>query len=405
MIARTKELGRTIRQHPLILPLYLPTLLIAFSWGVREPILPLYIRDFNVSYNVVGLVLAAMHLGMLATDLPSGLLMARFGKRRLMILGIACGTVGSAGLLWAGSIPVVFACRLLSGFGYAVYSLARHTFLADAVPIHSRGRVVAFFGGLFRIGRFAGPAMGGFVAAQLGLRMPFLLMAGLNAAALLVIFLTMPGDDHPALEETLSLSAYLNQLKNTFVENRRVMLPVGLGQLLAQMVRTAPSAIIPLFAADILNLDVQQIGLIISIGAAIDMVMFYPTGVIMDRFGRKFAVVPSFLLQGLGVIMIPLAGGFAGMVAAAGVIGFGNGLGSGTMMTLGADLAPPDQRGPFLGMWRLIGDTGFMIGPLVVGSVAGALALPAAAVVTGSGGLLASLVFLLLVPETLRRKR
>jgi sugar phosphate permease len=88
-----------------------------------------------------------------------------------------------------------------------------------------------------------------------------------------------------------------------------------------------------------------------------------------------------------------------------GMIGFGNGLGSGTMLTLGADLAPAEARGEFLGMWRLIGDLGFTLGPSIAGVVAGALTLPTAALVMGSSGVVASMIFLFLVPETNKQKR
>ena len=123
----------------------------------------------------------------------------------------------------------------------------------------------------------------------------------------------------------------------------------------------------------------------------------------MDRWGRKYAIVPSFLVQGIGLALIPLTGGFIGLAVVGGIIGFGNGLGSGTMLTLGADLAPADARGEFLGMWRLIGDLGFMLGPSIAGVVAGVLALPAAALVMGGSGVVASMIFLFLVPETVKK--
>jgi predicted MFS family arabinose efflux permease len=63
--------------------------------------------------------------------------------------------------------------------------------------------------------------------------------------------------------------------------------------------------------------------------------------------------VPSFAVMALGVALIPLAGDFEGLLLASVVIGLGNGLGSGAMMTLGADLAPPGATGEFLGVWRL----------------------------------------------------
>jgi MFS family permease len=124
----------------------------------------------------------------------------------------------------------------------------------------------------------------------------------------------------------------------------------------------------------------------------------------MDRYGRKFAIVPSFIFLGIGMILMPLTQGFVGLAVVAGVIGFGNGLGSGTMMTLAADLAPSEARGEFLGMWRLIGDAGFTVGPIVAGAVAGWLALPIAMVVMGSSGLLSSFIFATLVPETNKRQ-
>jgi MFS family permease len=121
---------------------------------------------------------------------------------------------------------------------------------------------------------------------------------------------------------------------------------------------------------------------------------------VMDRFGRKWTSVPSFTIMAIGMAMIPLAAGYWQLMAAALVIGFGNGLGSGSMMTLGADLAPPGATGEFLGLWRLIGDTGSAAGPLVVGSVADLVGLAATALVLSAAGLASAGILALLVRET-----
>jgi MFS family permease len=170
------------------------------------------------------------------------------------------------------------------------------------------------------------------------------------------------------------------------------------------MIRAGRIAIIPLYAADIIGLDVKAIGLIISLASAVDMSLFYPAGWLMDHLGRKYAIVPSFALQALGMCIVPFTGSFAGLLLATALIGFGNGLGSGTMMTLGADLAPQKARGEFLGIWRLIGDGGHTGGPIVVGQVADLVALPTAAWAMAAAGLCAALVFYLLVPEPLKER-
>jgi len=132
------------------------------------------------------------------------------------------------------------------------------------------------------------------------------------------------------------------------------------------------------------------------------MSLFYPAGWLMDHLGRKYAILPSFLIQAAGMFLVPFTHSFGALLAAAMLIALGNGLGSGSMMTLGADLAPKESRGEFLGVWRLIGDLGHTGGPIVVGQVADLVALPMAAWALAAAGLSAGLVFGLLVPETHR---
>jgi MFS family permease len=341
---------------------------------------------------------------MLITDIPSGMIMRWLGQRRAMIVGLGLVVLSSLALFWARAIPEALIYRIISGVGFSVFGVSRHTYIAENAVIGVRGRAVALFGGINRIGRFSGPAIGGMIGGALGLRVPFLVTGALISLALLLVFWMVPRTPATQNWTQQSLRSYIQELWTTAKDQYRILTTVGLGQLFAQMVRTGRDALIPLYGADVLGLDVSQIGWIGSFASAIDMLLFYPVGMIMDRWGRKYAIVPSFIVQGIGLSLIPLTSGFSSLAAVAGLIGFGNGLGSGTMMTLGADLAPEDARGEFLGMWRLIGDVGFMLGPSVAGVVAAALALPAAALVMGSSGVVASMIFLLLVPETIKRK-
>ena len=175
----------------------------------------------------------------------------------------------------------------------------------------------------------------------------------------------------------------------------------GAAQIFAGHDRSGRQIIIPLYGASALGLDVAAIGTIISIAAAIDMSLFIPAGILIDRLGRKFASVPSFLIMGIGMGLIPLAGDYASLLLATGVMAFGNGIGSGTMMTLGADLAPKEAVGEFLGLWRLIGDMGQTSGPMVVGTIGDAFGLGVAAFSLAGVGVLAAVTLALFVRETL----
>jgi MFS family permease len=104
--------------------------------------------------------------------------------------------------------------------------------------------------------------------------------------------------------------------------------------------------------------------------------------------------------MGVGILLVPWAHSFWTLAGAGVVIGLGNGLGSGSMMTLGADLAPEGATGEFLGIWRLIGDSGAVIGPLTVGVIADSLGLTNGAYALAGAGFASSLILLFLVKET-----
>lgn len=401
----SNRISTNLRSHPLILPVYLPTFLISLAGGILTPVLPLYLRDFGANYGLVGLVLSGQAMGMLVSDLPSGMILRRLGQRRAMIFGLGLVVLSTTALFWTRSTPDVLLFRLISGAGFSFFGVARHAYIAENAAIGIRGRAVALFGGINRIGRFSGPALGGILGSTFSLRLPFLFAGGLIGLAFMIVVIMVPPIILTSKLEERSLKSYLRALWITAREYYRILTTVGIGQLFAQMVRTGRDVLIPLYGADVLGLDVASIGWISSLASGIDMLLFYPVGMIMDRFGRKFAIVPSFFVQGIGLALIPLTGDFNSLAVVAGLIGFGNGLGSGTMLTLGADLAPAESRGEFLGMWRLIGDLGFMSGPLLAGVVASVLALPAAALVMGGSGVAATLVFLFLVPETAENTR
>jgi MFS family permease len=282
-----------------------------------------------------------------------------------------------------------------------MWGLSRHAYITDVTVPAQRGRAISIFGGINRAGNLAAPALGGVVAQAFGLASPFYLAGALAALTAFVALLFVPetmqrGAGAPGHRMRWGLVAKMLRT------NWRDISAAGVAQIFGQMIRAGRQLLIPLFGTSALGLDVAAIGTIVSIGAAFDVAMFVPAGITMDRFGRKVATVPSFAIMAVGMALMSFATDYRGLLAAAMVIGFGNGLGSGTMMTLGADLAPRALLGEFLGIWRLIGDAGTSIGPLLVGDVAGAIGLGWSAVTLAGIGALSAITIAAFVRETLR---
>ncbi len=386
----------------LLLPVYVPSFLMAFTQGLLIPTVPLYATTFGVSFSLVSLAVAARGIGTLAMDLPSGVMLERLGRRGVMVLGvgIACVSLLLMGVIENFAVLVVL--RLLSGAGAAMWMLSRMAYISDVIPLEIRGRALSAFGGVSRIGVFASPAIGGYIGATMGLRSPFLLAAALAAVTLVITLRYVPESRQPA--EATQRRPHWRTLAQIVATYRRDLLSAGSAQVLAQMIRAGREIIVPLYGATELGLDVAAVGVILTVSAAIDMSLFGIAGLLQDRLGRKWASVPSMIILGAGMAMVPLAGGYVSLLIAAAVMGLGNGIGSGTMMTLGSDLAPRNAMGEFLGMWRLIGDGGNTGGPLVVGAVADLTGLALAAVVLAGVGGLAAANLAWFVPETRRQR-
>jgi len=404
MIAKLKQIIERFVKHALFLSFYLPSLLFAIAWGVRMPVLPLYASELSEGYGLVGFVVAAAGLGTLFADLPIGRQISGINTRKAMIFGVGIDALSTLLLVWVDSIWIVIFLRLISGVGHAVFSIARHTYITNAVRVTARGQAISLFGGMLRVGLFIGPAIGGILAARFGLRLPFAAFALICLIAILVMVLAK---NHFTMLEKLPqiVGDEPAKLRSILKGRSRIFISASFAHFLAQITRAGESLLLPLWGADILMLPPDQIGWVVSLTSAVSMTLFYPVGLIMDRLGRKFAIIPSFVVMGVGLALLPLTRGFGGLLLVAALIGLGHGLGSGTMMVLGSDLSPEKGRSAYLGAWRWIGDAGNSGGPLIVGFVAQALALPLASLSIAFAGLLAGGVFAFLVPETLKKER
>jgi MFS family permease len=387
----------------LFFPIYLPAFLFAFSQSLLLPVLPLYAQSFDIPYSLVGLVLAGDALGMIAADLPAGMLMRRIGQKRAMSTGLVLTGLSTAGLFLAPTIAWVVALRAIAGVGVSLFAVSRHYFLTEMAPPASRGRIISLFGGLFRLGRTLGPVVGGGMAVAFGLRASFLLFAAICLVALLVVIFLLPNLEVARDSDVEMVVSPFAHLWRMLREQRRVIATAGVGFLFMQLVRSGPAVIIPLYAANSLGLDVQTIGLVLSVSAALDMALFYPTGMIMDRYGRRYAIIPSALGLSLGLATLPFTYNLTSLLLAGLLLGLGNGLGSGAMITTGSDLAPRRGRSEFLGTWNLVGDLGATGGPLAVGALADVIPLAQTGWIIALAGLMAAFIFGVLVGETKKR--
>ncbi|WP_075818699.1 MFS transporter [Serinicoccus sp. CNJ-927] len=347
----------------------------------RHPVLALHARDLGASVGQAALVVALLGLGSLLGSLPAGALVARLGERRALIVA---GLVDAAAMVAAALAPtltVLAVAVVVTGMAWSVFLLARQGFLIVVAPVHLRARAMSTLGGSHRMGGFVGPVPGGVLIGATGqVSSVFWLGAAMGLMAALVV--RAAPDLTAGLEQTPGTPAPTRVL-SVIWEHRRTLASVGSAVVVISGARTLRITLLPLWAEQI-GVSAATTSLVFGLAAFLEILLFYPAGWVMDRYGRSVVAVTVVLLIGAGVLLLPLSQGLIGFTLLALLMAVGNGLGSGIVMTLGADTAPEQDRAQYLGGFRLAGDLGGSGTPLLLSGLTFLAPLAVACVTAGT---------------------
>lgn len=417
-----------VRFAPMI---YGPTLLFALGEGAVIPLIPVIADRLGADVAVAALVAAALVVGQLCGNIPAGWAVARFGER--LTMGVAGIVIlgGLTGIVLAPSLIFFAAAVFLIGFCAASFALARHSFMTTRVPLHFRARALSLLGGTFRLGMFVGPFISAALLAVFGDETASIVFfAVCQVATILLVFLgpdpekAVPvgggaprrragGDSREAEDTGEPVTGAIPTVERvgvfrTMWRFRGVLARLGLAAASLSAVRSARQVVLPLWGVS-LGLDAGTIAVVVGVSGAIDFALFYASGQVMDRFGRLWAALPAMVLMGAGFFALSfthdLASAAMWYAMFAAVLGVGNGLSSGILLTLGADIAPPNEPAAFLGSWRTLTDAGGALAPLLVSALTAVASLSIGVGAMGLVAVFGAIGFIRWVPRYVPRTR
>jgi MFS family permease len=398
-----------------MLPALLPTLLFSVGEGAIIPMIPIVASNLGATLAIAGLVAALLTIGELFGNIPSGWLIARIGERPAMIGASALSIIGLVICMIATHPLVLGLGILLVGLATAVFALARHAFLTSFVPLAYRARALSTLGGVFRLGFFVGPFITAIVIHFTGTAGSAFWIHLIACFAAGVVLLLLP-DPATTFGEVRTVRLHGRAMREgevlvekessglfrTIYNNRMVLSRLGVGAALVGALRASRQVILPLWAVSIGVSDTNT-AIIIGIAGGVDFALFYLGGFIMDRFGRLWTALPSMIGLGIGHLVLAVSHDLPAhvtwFIVAAMLLSLANGIGSGLLMTLGADLADQRDPAPFLGAWRFTGGVGAAAAPLIIAAATAAVSLSAAAFVLGALGIVGAGVLARYVPR------
>jgi len=340
------------------------------GFGGIVPALALYARSFNVSQSAIGLAIATYGLARFLIAMPAGRLADGLGRRPALALGGLVTAAGNLVCAYAPTFAVLVAGRFVAGAGAALILIAGQIVLADITTPARRGRTMSIYQGVFLFAVGIGPLPGGLLAEHFGLASPFLAYAasGIVAAALAWMFIpeTRPARGAGGQDPLHLLPPFASQVR--ILTGLTGFMLVSLVSFMNAVARTgALFNVIPVLAQDRLGLNADRIGLGLALASLVGLVVIYPSGTLVDRYGRKSVIVPATILAGVSLLLFLFAPSYPWFLGGCVVCSLAAGVGGAAPAAYAADVAPPGMNAAAMSAFRMFADLGYVLGPIALG--------------------------------------
>lgn len=364
-----------IAVRPLWRPVYFPTLVYALGSSILAPVGVMLALKVGASPTTVAGMTTWLGAFAVLSSFVSGYVVGWWGENR------SVGVISTlAAIALAGAAVIIFqfptvafwclvAALMVADVADSIWSIARQSLVSDLAPKEHRGLAVNLYGAAQRLGRVFGPIIVAVVGAVVSLEATLVVAAVLILLSAWLLVVARP--------KTLIAAKWVNTQRDATPASGWVkpFILLGIGVIVLAALRAVKDSLIPLWASDVVHLSPPSVALIMSLMSAMELVLFLPAGLALDRIGRGPVVCVSLSLFGLGLALLPLHTDMTWVVACACLVGLGNGVGAGLIKTLGVDLAPQQGRERFLGYWQTVASTGTFFGPATATAITAAVGL------------------------------
>lgn len=373
------------------------------GFGAIVAVLALYASSFGVGQSAIGVAIAVYGLARFLVAMPAGQLADRAGRRGVLALGGLVTAAGNLLCAYAPTYVLFIGGRFVAGAGASLVLIGGTIVLADITTPANRGRTMAIYQGVFLFAVGVGPVPGGLLAERFGLAAPFLVYTIAGAAAAVVAWLAIPetraGHASGAAIAAAELPAFGTQLR--LLTGRVGFVLATLVSFMGAVARTgALFNVIPVLARDRLGLSADRIGVGLAVASLVGLVLIYPAGVLVDRFGRKLLIVPATLMSAASMLVFIVAPSYGWFLTACVVWSLATGVSGAAPAAYAADVAPPGMNAAAMSAFRMLSDAGYVLGPMALGLVADLFGADVALATAAALLAAAAFLFARYAPET-----
>ena len=159
--------------------------------GAVVPIRTIYAREHGADINEIGWMASSFILGLFIAQLPGGWASDKWGRKPLVVGGMAIAGVLCFLMLLNDNPWYFITLRFIEGIASGALGPAANAYVLDTVPAKERGAAYGWLGSAFSAGFMMGPAIGGIMVDGLGYASPFIYGGATTLATALFLALKM----------------------------------------------------------------------------------------------------------------------------------------------------------------------------------------------------------------------
>ena len=337
---------------------YIIALIVGFSYGMHNPIVPLFSKDLGASYFDLGLIGFSNFIPYMFIPLFVGLLLDRFNKGLLLSLGLVIDTLSIYLLSVTYSVPQVVICRTLVGVAHSFFWPPCESIISQSTNPLNRVKAISRFMAFFIVGLMLGPLAGSFLLEHFDVSYGIIFqIAAFAIATSLVSSLLLSKNDKTNPNKTMSFTSAKHLAKFPTVITILLFCSISFGVFLA---------ILPAYMSE-KKISESNIELLFFVFGISRLVSLLSSNFLIKKFLTSLLLV--ILSISAGMLMIFYSHSLLEFSIAVLILGFGFSV----YFPLTFELIMRKAKGnagALIGAYEATFGIGWAFGPLIIGTIA-----------------------------------
>jgi multidrug resistance protein len=367
--------------------------ILQIGFGIVIPIFPFYIESLGMAGLELGALAASFAVARIILAGPMGRLSDRVGRRPILIFSLLGFAFSNFVYAFATDVIVMISARALEGAVSAGFFPAANALVSDLTTIKNRGTAMGYLSMGNMVGFVIGPALGGFLAQFLGIRIPFILagIATLFTMVLLYILVQEP------MTKSIKDAVPKIPIREVLSRARGCYGALGMAMFANMFAMGILEVAFMLDAVINIGVEPYEIGVFFGVIGITMMIGNIVFGKLSDLRGRKWLIVIGALIGAGSMGMFILAQDTVTLVIAGIVLSIGMSMRGPAIQALIADVTDPSAYGTMMGVFGAVSNSAYAVSPLIGGKIfddtgSAALSLLLGGGVSIAGGVVAAVL-------------